>query len=85
MAYEIWAQSDDYTWKGLSVFAIDGSKYDLPASSELRAVFDPTAAWITQAKAIIRNAWCQPPRMCFVVSRWRARYNRSLKQTSAKQ
>jgi hypothetical protein len=41
LAYEVWPANDSYTWQGLSVFAIDGSKYDLPASVALRAAFDP--------------------------------------------
>ena len=41
LAYEVWPASDSYTWQGLSVFAIDGSKYSLPASAALRAAFDP--------------------------------------------
>ena len=41
LAYEVWPTSDEHTWQGLSVFAIDGSKYRLPASDALRAAFDP--------------------------------------------
>jgi hypothetical protein len=41
LAYELWPASEEDTWQGLSVFAIDGSKYDLPASAVLRAAFDP--------------------------------------------
>jgi hypothetical protein len=41
LAYEVWPASEEDTWQGLSVFAIDGSKYDLPASAPLRAAFDP--------------------------------------------
>lgn len=41
LAYELWPASEADTWQGLSVFAIDGSKYDLPASRALRAAFDP--------------------------------------------
>jgi hypothetical protein len=41
LAYAVWPGSDACTWKGLSVFAIDGSKYRLPASAALRAAFDP--------------------------------------------
>jgi hypothetical protein len=41
LAYEVWPANDSYTWQGLSVFAIDGSKYNLPASVALRAAFDP--------------------------------------------
>lgn len=41
LAYEVWPTSDENTWQGLSVFAIDGSKYRLPASGALRSAFDP--------------------------------------------
>ena len=41
LAYEVWPTTDEDTWQGLSVFAIDGSKYRLPASEALRASFDP--------------------------------------------
>ncbi len=41
LAYEVWPTADEDTWQGLSVFAIDGSKYRLPASEALRGAFDP--------------------------------------------
>ena len=41
LAYSLWPPSPQYTWKGLSAFATDGSKYTLPATAELRAAFDP--------------------------------------------
>lgn len=41
LAYASWPVSDDATWQGLSVFAIDGSKYRLPATEALRKAFDP--------------------------------------------
>ena len=41
LAYEVWPTDEGDTWQGLSVFAIDGSKYRLPASEALRAAFDP--------------------------------------------
>jgi len=41
LAYEVWPADEGDTWQGLSVFAIDGSKYRLPASEALRAAFDP--------------------------------------------
>lgn len=41
LAYEVWPEDDSYTWQGLSVYAIDGSKYNLPASDALRKAFDP--------------------------------------------
>lgn len=41
LAYELWPESGGDTWQGLPVFAIDGSKYRLPASEALRKAFDP--------------------------------------------
>ena len=41
LAYELWPASDGDTWQGLSVFAIDGSEYDLLAAPALRTAFDP--------------------------------------------
>jgi hypothetical protein len=41
LAYEAWPATDEDTWQGLSVYAFDGSKYNLPASAALRAAFDP--------------------------------------------
>jgi hypothetical protein len=41
LAYALWPHTEADTWQGLSVFAIDGSKYRLPASPELRQAFDP--------------------------------------------
>ena len=41
LAYELWPTSEEDTWLGLSVFAIDGSKSHLPASEALRKAFDP--------------------------------------------
>ena len=41
LAYEVWPTGDEFAWQGLSVFAIDGSKYRLPASDAVREAFDP--------------------------------------------
>jgi hypothetical protein len=41
LAYDLWPASEEATWLGLSVFAIEGSKYRLPASAALRKAFDP--------------------------------------------
>jgi hypothetical protein len=41
LAYDLWPDAEADTWQGLSVFAIDGSKYRLPASQALREAFDP--------------------------------------------
>ncbi|MBV1920332.1 MAG: IS4 family transposase [Pseudomonadales bacterium] len=43
LAYEIFPHSDEYLWEGMSVVAFDGSKYQLPASTEIRKHFDPSS------------------------------------------
>lgn len=41
LAYNLWDTKPFHTWKTMSVFAIDGSKYTLPATEEIRKEFDP--------------------------------------------
>ncbi len=41
LAYEVWLTREADTWQGLSVFAIDGSKSQLPATEVVRQAFDP--------------------------------------------
>lgn len=41
LAYQCWPQSPAFSWHGMSVFATDGSRYDLPPTEELRQAFDP--------------------------------------------
>ena len=42
LAYDIWPQDDDrFLWNNMPVFATDGSKFNLPATEELRKRFDP--------------------------------------------
>lgn len=41
LAYSLWPEAPEYTWHGMTAVAFDGSKYDLPATPELRAKFDP--------------------------------------------
>jgi hypothetical protein len=43
IALELWPENPDHTWKGFSVFAIDGSKFKLPATEKLREEFDPNS------------------------------------------
>jgi len=43
VAYELWPQSCEFLWHGMSVFAIDGSKHTLPATPAVRQLFDPTS------------------------------------------
>jgi len=41
LAYELIPNCAENTWKDMSVLAVDGSKYNLPATAEIRAEFDP--------------------------------------------
>ena len=41
LAQTLFPAADCYQWKRMSVYAIDGSKYQLPASAAIRAHFDP--------------------------------------------
>jgi hypothetical protein len=41
VAYDLWPENTKYLWSGMSVFAVDGSMYSLPATPELREEFDP--------------------------------------------
>ena len=41
LAYSLWPRDPSYLWHGMSVIAFDGSKYDLPATQEIRMEFDP--------------------------------------------
>lgn len=41
LARELWPTRPEDLWHGMSVLAIDGSKYTLPATDELRREFDP--------------------------------------------
>lgn len=43
LAYELWPDDPQYTWKNMNVLAIDGSKYRLPASRAVRVRFDPAS------------------------------------------
>lgn len=41
LAQTLFPAADGYQWKKMSVYAIDGSKYQLPADAAIRAHFDP--------------------------------------------
>ena len=44
LAYQLWPQNDDkYLWRQMPVYALDGSKYNLPATDEIRQTFDPNS------------------------------------------
>jgi hypothetical protein len=40
VADTLWSDDPQYTWHGMSVYAIDGSKYTLPATETIRKEFD---------------------------------------------
>lgn len=41
LAYQCWPEDPSFEWHGMSVYAVDGSKYNLPATAEIRNEFDP--------------------------------------------
>jgi len=41
LAYELWPKKSEFLWHDMSVFATDGSKFNLPATEEIREKFDP--------------------------------------------
>ncbi len=41
LAYEIWPARPGDRWHGMNVMGIDGSKFNLPATEEIRKCFDP--------------------------------------------
>lgn len=41
MAYELWPTHDRFLWFGLNVIAVDGSKFSLPATEQMRSTFQP--------------------------------------------
>ena len=50
LAYEVLPSDPKYLWHGMSVFAFDGSKYDLPATKEIRKEFDPDSGLQNKGK-----------------------------------
>lgn len=40
LAYEVWPEKEEFLWHGMSVFATDGSKFNLPATKKIRNKFD---------------------------------------------
>lgn len=43
LAYECRPEDPKFSWHGMSVYAVDGSKFDLPATAEIRDEFDPNS------------------------------------------
>jgi hypothetical protein len=52
VAYDIWPDGSQSTWHGMSVYAIDGSKYSLPATEATRAELDPDSGLAPQDSGI---------------------------------
>jgi hypothetical protein len=50
LAYECYPKNKKHLWHGMSVFAIDGSIYNLPATPEIRTFYDPTSGLGKQSK-----------------------------------
>lgn len=50
VARNLWKQTPGDTWCGMSVFAIDGSAYTLPATESIRNEFDPHCGLQNQGK-----------------------------------
>ena len=51
VAYDLWPQNDSkYLWHGMSVYATDGSKYNLPATDNIREQFDPDSGLQNKGK-----------------------------------
>jgi hypothetical protein len=45
LAYSLFPRDPSYLWHGMTVIAFDGSKYDLPATPEIRKEFDPQSGF----------------------------------------
>jgi hypothetical protein len=50
LAYSLSPRNPSFLWHGMSVFAFDGSKYDLPATEEIRKEFDPQTGFQYEGK-----------------------------------
>ena len=45
LAYSFYPRDPSHLWHSMSVIAFDGSKYDLPATEEIRHAFDPKSGF----------------------------------------
>jgi hypothetical protein len=50
LAYSLRPRKPSFLWHGMSVFAFDGSKYDLPATEKIRKEFDPRTGFQYEGK-----------------------------------
>ncbi|WP_297330608.1 IS4 family transposase [Pseudoalteromonas sp.] len=46
----LWPDTSPYLWEGMSIFAIDGSKYILPATNKIRQMYDPNSGLQNEGK-----------------------------------
>ncbi len=58
LAYQLFPESTDYTWKEMSVFAFDGTYYTLPATPEIREEFDPGSGLENSQKGVGHYPQC---------------------------
>jgi hypothetical protein len=57
LAYEVFPPREEYQWRGLSVFAFDGSPYTLPATEAMRQAFDPQSGLASPGRGHYPSAW----------------------------
>lgn len=50
VGYDFFPDDPKYQWKGKSVFGVDGSKFDLPATDKIRETLDPKSGLKRRAK-----------------------------------
>ena len=50
LAYEVWPEREGDRWHGMNVLAVDGSKFNLPATEKIRQEFDPESGLQTPGK-----------------------------------
>jgi len=43
LAYECWPEDPSFSWHAMSVYGVDASKFDLPATAKIREEFDPNS------------------------------------------
>ena len=45
LAYELWPERPGESWHAMTVLAVDGSKFNLPATEEIRQAYDPNSGF----------------------------------------
>ena len=57
-AYNLWPEDDEqFLWRGMSVFAAEGSKFNLPAAGEIRKHSDPDSRLKNNGKEHYPQRW----------------------------